>query len=621
MTPQKQLEQILREIHVYFSKCEPCQDDGSRIRVEKNQVKDLLEKLDRSVYDLLERYDESQTNAEEGRRRGRREGDKLISQAESRAEDVYAASIIYTDDMIGSIRDIMDQTSDSLNDVIRNFRKDLRAQRELLQKHETELQSQLSDMADTRKYLKIIEDANREKEEKKKELARERENGREFARNLKAGEDPLFIPAVNPDIKVNPDYFAKSGKQWPDDEMVDFDISEPIPERADVRVNKDAAYFKWKEKQQEQIKKELESEKKQAKEDKPRVPEANAKIAQDPEPQTREPSSRKISAQQPEKKTGQKPEPVSAEKKEEDILMAEPVKRQPAAAAEPVKTEHRPVEDEQVPDRDADTSEKSGKNIKKAGSALKSAALKPFTMASEAVEKAAEETMRNAEEAEKQEKLKAADHDGQAKTEDTQVTGETRPLPDIEETVDWAKEDAARKKRQKREEELEKTRVMNPDTFRKDHQTQNTDAVGTEHSKELESEISTGQELPNEEALLQAMLRGEMELGNKTETGEHQTNAARDLSSETWSPQTKDGGGQQESGREMTRDLSRHQEPDSGQSRKPSTEKKQHKRGFKDLSEEYEDFDSENDPWAELKQSYTSDESVGEKLKDFLLGK
>ena len=95
----------------------------------------------------------------------RRKGDEIIEQANSSADDIYAASVIYTADAIGRIRDLMDQTNDSMNDLFRQFRKELKEQKDVLKSHESELQAQLEGtenrITEARKrYNQAVQDYN-----------------------------------------------------------------------------------------------------------------------------------------------------------------------------------------------------------------------------------------------------------------------------------------------------------------------------------------------------------------------------------------------------------------------------------------------------------------------------
>ena len=155
---------------------------------------------------------------------------------------MYAASVIYTADMIGAIRDLMDQTNDSMNDLFMQFKKDLREQKDKLQSHENELQGQLADLADTKKYLSVIDDINRQRARKNRDLEAEKEAGVQYARNM------MYIPPSEPDIKVNEQYFENSGTKRPEDILSDGAPAE----KPDIKINTDAAYFKWKASQEAQ---------------------------------------------------------------------------------------------------------------------------------------------------------------------------------------------------------------------------------------------------------------------------------------------------------------------------------------------------------------------------------
>lgn len=105
----------------------------------------------------------------------------------------------------------MDHTNDSMNDLFLQFRKDLREQKDKLQAHENELQGQLADLTDTKKYLSIIDDINKERARKKRDLDAERETGVQYAKNM------IYTPPSSPEIKVNEQYFENSGTKKPED--------------------------------------------------------------------------------------------------------------------------------------------------------------------------------------------------------------------------------------------------------------------------------------------------------------------------------------------------------------------------------------------------------------------
>jgi hypothetical protein len=112
------------------------------------------------------------------------------------------------------------------------MRFQLKEEEKKIKKNHLELNSTLQDLVDTEKYLKLIDDRNRE-------IKRQKENSKpidERERNIYANRQT--------EIKVNQEYFEKKGISLE---------NEPVEEvkneasQADIKVDLDADYFKWKE--------------------------------------------------------------------------------------------------------------------------------------------------------------------------------------------------------------------------------------------------------------------------------------------------------------------------------------------------------------------------------------
>ena len=231
MSPQDKVERVLKEIHVAFSKSETYNGHPDKVIIDRKQFLNLLDRLNQGIYDMMDQYEQTRQSRSNAERAFRKKGDEIIEAANANAEDVYAASVIYTADMIGAIRELMDHTNDSMNDLFLQFRKDLREQKDKLQAHENELQGQLADLTDTKKYLSIIDDINKERARKKRDLDAERETGVQYAKNM------IYTPPSSPEIKVNEQYFENSGTKKPEDILC-----EPAPaEKPDIKINTNAA--------------------------------------------------------------------------------------------------------------------------------------------------------------------------------------------------------------------------------------------------------------------------------------------------------------------------------------------------------------------------------------------
>lgn len=246
MSPQDKVERVLKEIHVVFSKSPTYNGHPDKMIIDRKQFLNLLDRLNNGIFDMMEQYEQTRQSRQNAERAFRKKGDEIIEQANSSADDIYAASVIYTADAIGRIRDLMDETNESMNDLFRQFRKDLREQKDLLKSHETELQAQLADLADTKKYLSVIQEMNREREKQNRDLQTEKEAGSQYIRNM------IHTPSSSAEIKVNEVYFEKAGKAVPGTKAA----SPAAAEKPDIKINKDAPYFKWKAQQEEKAKKE-----------------------------------------------------------------------------------------------------------------------------------------------------------------------------------------------------------------------------------------------------------------------------------------------------------------------------------------------------------------------------
>ena len=173
-------------------------------------------------------YRFQQQGREQAQRENRKIGEEIINDARAKAEDVYAASVMYTDEALRRILDIMDEANESVKAVYDSMGEKLANERKLVSGDKLELKSLLQDLKDTDKYMGIIEERNKKiaKEKKWKE------------------EDTESSPyaAVKPEIKINRDYFEQL--EEPEEEQPEEKTEKAAPE---ISVNLDSEYFKWKE--------------------------------------------------------------------------------------------------------------------------------------------------------------------------------------------------------------------------------------------------------------------------------------------------------------------------------------------------------------------------------------
>ncbi len=207
MSVQDKLEHILKKIHLLFSESPSYGENSDKIIVEKKAVFDLLEQLNLAVYEAMDQYEVTSQKHELAERRCEKRGEEIIQKASRHADDIYAASIMYTDDAINRICYIMDDASHAVRDIYHKMNAEMEEHRERVRRNQLELTGQLRDFADTDKYVKLIQEVN-------KELEREHRREMEGKKEKRIQNEGKSYSAVKPEIKINQAYFERTGKTY-----------------------------------------------------------------------------------------------------------------------------------------------------------------------------------------------------------------------------------------------------------------------------------------------------------------------------------------------------------------------------------------------------------------------
>ncbi len=221
MSSQDRLENVLRDIHIMISRSEAY--DAERIIVSKNVIFDLIDRLNASVYEIMDDYELTQQSRDHALREHRREGEKIIQNASHQAEDIYAASVMYTEEALNHLHGMIEEADATIGRLYRRFQRDMKQQEETIRENHLELKSQLQLLADTKKYLRLIEERNRE-------IDRERKD-RKGRKTLEKQQQEEKRKAFKPDIKINEEYFRKAGiplEKEEEPELVEALVMEPL---------------------------------------------------------------------------------------------------------------------------------------------------------------------------------------------------------------------------------------------------------------------------------------------------------------------------------------------------------------------------------------------------------
>lgn len=234
MSAQNHIEKTLRDIHMMLSQCEVYDKENNLVIVDKKALVEALQDLSQGIYDIMDEYELTKCSREQAERETKKRGEEIIADAKGKAEDVYAGSVLYTDDALKRVQLIMQDAMDSVQNIYNKMQQDMQAEVHRVRADQTELTGYLQDLADTNKYLQIIEERN-------KKIAKERSEEKE--------DEPAPTIAVSkPEIRINEAYFREHGLSL-DDEPVEMPEEKMEKVTAEISVNLDSEYFKWKERE------------------------------------------------------------------------------------------------------------------------------------------------------------------------------------------------------------------------------------------------------------------------------------------------------------------------------------------------------------------------------------
>lgn len=247
MSPQDKVERVLKEIHVLFSKSESYQGKPDKVVVDRRKFLELLDRLNKGIFDMMDAYEHTRESRARAELAFENKGKEMVADAEQKADDVYAASVIYTANMLGEVQRLIDQANESINDVFVQFKRELRTQKETVKSNELELQSQLNDLADSKTYQEMLAEVRREqRKQHRMEDLHKRQLEAEAPNYIQQGGQ-IYIPATSADVKVNEEYFEKQGISAENAKAGYIPAPAPLSmEKPEVKVNLNSEYFKRK---------------------------------------------------------------------------------------------------------------------------------------------------------------------------------------------------------------------------------------------------------------------------------------------------------------------------------------------------------------------------------------
>lgn len=264
---QEKLEQIMRQIYLMLSNCQESAYSSEDLVVPKKRLFALMDELNYAVYDLMEQYEGTVSARERGLAEQERKMAQIKEDAKRRAEDTYAASLLCAREMFMDMRHTTEQLCQNLrkeyNEVLRTYEENLH----FIEENEESTVEQMRLMMDAKKYLRLIEQQNKNQEaqktitEEERKLQEEKraeqeelaaaEAASEFSQKLSA---PIVVQ-VNEQPKLPEGFGKKQNKkkkytpnQALEETVVDGEgvVTPPLPSTEEL----DGEYFEWKNEQE-----------------------------------------------------------------------------------------------------------------------------------------------------------------------------------------------------------------------------------------------------------------------------------------------------------------------------------------------------------------------------------
>ncbi len=239
MNSKDKTEEVLKAIHILFSKAEPIEGSKKRVIIDRDRMMSLLKDLNDCMYSMMDEYEITRRSKDRAIRDIQKQSDGMIFDARKNAEDIYAASIMYTDHAIDEVQRVIDRAKEDIDSAHEKLSEQIEARKKILKDNQLDLKNQLSSLIDTQKYLMLIENEN-----KRLKYEAERKKDEEEVKEVSE--------KIVPTIRINEEYFKAAGLM-PDDETKE----EALPEIESIKLSDeemralDEEHFRLKEEEKE----------------------------------------------------------------------------------------------------------------------------------------------------------------------------------------------------------------------------------------------------------------------------------------------------------------------------------------------------------------------------------
>ena len=185
------VEEILKKIHIMFAKCEALEGTPDRVIVSKQEMFVLLEELNKAIYGVLDRYEATTRSREMALLEQNRKAAQIEADAHAKADDVQASACLYTDGVLGKVKDMLEDTKKNLKHQLIELMAAIEGEQATLDDNKENVRDELAQYQDGKTYLELLEKM-REAQRKKASNDEEEEEQEE-----EKGSKPGIVIRVN----------------------------------------------------------------------------------------------------------------------------------------------------------------------------------------------------------------------------------------------------------------------------------------------------------------------------------------------------------------------------------------------------------------------------------------
>lgn len=162
------IEEILKEIHVMFAKCEAYGNSPDLVIISKSELFELLEKLNEGIDEVLDQYEATTRSRERARIEQDKQAAETVARAKLEADDVHAAASLYTDTMLEDLKQLLEATKSRIKDDMLDMLANIELQEEVLDRNKESVKEGLAELHDSEMYLNALTQLRKKAEEKRK---------------------------------------------------------------------------------------------------------------------------------------------------------------------------------------------------------------------------------------------------------------------------------------------------------------------------------------------------------------------------------------------------------------------------------------------------------------------